>query len=157
MTTASSNFGFLLQLIGTGGIPAVHVGTGDPEGSETGNIGDIYLRTDGGPGNSLYLKQAGGAGNTGWVSAGPAITDDLTAQVTGTTAVFTLNGGAKAYHNTTLGIQMRVSLNGIEMREGAGNDWTASESGGAGTGFDTITFNTTPGAGYALLVEYLPR
>ena len=155
MTTASSNFGFLLQLIGTGGIPAVHVGAGDPEGSETGNLGDIYLRTDGGPGNSLYVKQAGGGGNTGWIPAGPALIEDLTAQVTGFTPVFTLS--SKAYHNTVLGIEIQVALNGIKMREGAGNDFTASESGGVGTGFDTITFNFTPAAGYALLVEYLPR
>jgi hypothetical protein len=41
-------------------------GTGTPEGSVSGNVGDLYSRTDGGAGTSLYVKESG-TGNTGWV------------------------------------------------------------------------------------------
>jgi hypothetical protein len=156
LVTASSNFGFLLSLIGSGGIPAIHIGAGDPEGSEVGNIGDVYLRTDGTFGNSIYSKQAT-VGSTGWVPVGPRLTDDLTSQATGFTSIFTLNGGAIAFHNTVAGIEMFVHVNGIRQREGGANDFTASESGGGGTGFDTITFTFTPDSGDVILVDYLPR
>lgn len=44
-------------------------GTGSPEGVVTGNIGDIFIRTDGGTGTTLYVKESG-TGNTGWVGHG---------------------------------------------------------------------------------------
>jgi hypothetical protein len=44
----------------------VKVGSGSPEGVITGDIGNIYLNTDGGAGTTLYVKESG-AGNTGWV------------------------------------------------------------------------------------------
>jgi len=37
-----------------------------------------------------------------------------------------------------------VYFNGVRQREGAGNDYVRSESGGAGTGYDTITFAVAP-------------
>lgn len=37
-----------------------------------------------------------------------------------------------------------VFFNGVRQREGAANDYTRSESGGIGTGFDTITFAIPP-------------
>jgi hypothetical protein len=42
-------------------------GTGTPEGTVAGNVGDIYTRTDGGAGTTLYIKESG-TGNTGWVA-----------------------------------------------------------------------------------------
>lgn len=42
-------------------------GTGSPEGAVTGNVGDIYIRTDGTPGATLYVKESG-TGNTGWAA-----------------------------------------------------------------------------------------
>lgn len=42
-------------------------GTGSPEGVVTGNVGDIFHRTDGGSGTVLYVKESG-TGNTGWVA-----------------------------------------------------------------------------------------
>lgn len=43
-------------------------GTGTPEGSVTGNVGDLYTRTDGGAGTTLYVKESGASTNTGWVA-----------------------------------------------------------------------------------------
>jgi hypothetical protein len=43
-------------------------GAGSPEGAVTGNIGDIWLRTDGGAGTVLYVKESVGGGATGWVA-----------------------------------------------------------------------------------------
>ena len=157
MVTASSNYGFLLTLIGSGGIPSIHIGVGDPEGSENGNIGDIFLRTDGTFGNSIYHKQANSGGSTGWVPGGARITDDLTAQATGATTIFVLNAGAKAYHSLVSDIQIWVHVNGVRQREGALNDYSVTESGGAGTGFDTITFTYTPDAGDHILVDFLRK
>lgn len=48
-------------------------GPGSPEGTVTAVVGELYRRTDGGPGTTLYIKESG-AGNTGWraVSVPPA-------------------------------------------------------------------------------------
>lgn len=43
--------------------------SGSPEGISNGNIGALYLRTDGGSGTTLYTKISG-AGNTGWEALG---------------------------------------------------------------------------------------
>lgn len=40
-------------------------GEGTPEGNVTGNVGDLYTRTDGGAGTVLYVKETG-TGDTGW-------------------------------------------------------------------------------------------
>ena len=50
---------------------------------------------------------------------------------------------------------IKVYRNGQLQTEGA--DYTASESGGAGTGFDTITFavGCTPKTGEVLRVDYV--
>jgi hypothetical protein len=42
-------------------------GTGSPEGSVTGPVGSIYLRSDGAAGTSTYFKETG-SGVTGWVT-----------------------------------------------------------------------------------------
>lgn len=47
----------------------------------------------------------------------------------------------KAIHSPP-GFQLKVYRNGVRLNPGVGNDYTVSESGGAGTGFDTITFTT---------------
>jgi 6-phosphogluconolactonase (cycloisomerase 2 family) len=54
--------------VGSTGIKIVS-GSGDPNGSVTGNIGSIYLRTDGGEGTAIYKKESGN-GNTGWIKDG---------------------------------------------------------------------------------------
>jgi hypothetical protein len=49
------------------GNATIHSGTGSPEGVVTGNVGDLYLRTDGGAGTTMYVKESGNGTNTGWV------------------------------------------------------------------------------------------
>lgn len=51
-----------------------------------------------------------------------------------------------------------VNRNGVTQREGAGNDYTRSESGGAGTGFDTITLlNDAPLSWEQLTIDYIVK
>lgn len=45
--------------------PRFYTGIGDPEGSETAEVGSFYIDTTGGTGAVLYVK-ATGSGNTGW-------------------------------------------------------------------------------------------
>ena len=51
--------------------------------------------------------------------------------------------------------QIKVFRNG--QLQSLGNDYTVSESGGAGTGFDTVTFAVacTPKAGESITVDYV--
>lgn len=155
MLTASSNFNALLQLIGASGT-VIKSGVGSPELAEVGNIGDYFARTDGGPGNSAYLKVSGSGTNIGWLPVGPKLEQNLTAQVTGSTSTFTLSGGAKAFHDPAIEVQMDIWLDGQRQVLGGTLDYTATESGGAGTGFDTLNFNFTPRAGSALIAAFLP-
>lgn len=46
--------------------------------------------------------------------------------------------------------------NGQRLLEGAGNDYVASESGGVGTGHDTITLFFVPRVGSNYLMDYTP-
>jgi len=47
----------------------IQTGSGTPEGTVTGAVCDLYLRTNGGTGTTLYVKESG-SGNTGWAPAG---------------------------------------------------------------------------------------
>jgi hypothetical protein len=47
-----------------------------------------------------------------------------------------------------------VYLRGKRLLEGAGNDYVAVESGGAGTGYDTLVLARAPKPGDNLLVDY---
>lgn len=49
------------------GAAKITSGTGTPEGVVTGNVGDLFLRTDGGAGTCFYVKESG-SGNTGWAA-----------------------------------------------------------------------------------------
>lgn len=42
------------------------IGLGDPNGKVSGQIGDIFQRLDGRPGNCLYVKESGGGSQVGW-------------------------------------------------------------------------------------------
>lgn len=46
--------------------------------------------------------------------------------------------------------------NGVVQAEGAASDYEASESGGLGTGFDTITFEVAPLSVDNLSIVYFP-
>lgn len=157
MILAATNYNALLQLIGASG-SVVKQGTGSPEGSVTGNIGDYFARTDGGTNSAApaYLKFQDPGLNTGWVPIGPVLTDNLTTQVDGVASVFTLTSGGKAFHKPSFQIELEVYLNGQRQILGGSGDYTVSESGGAGTGFDTISFTFTPRSADRLVVSYLP-
>lgn len=45
----------------------INTGVGSPETVVAGNVGDVYLRQDGGAGTTLYIKESG-LGSTGWVA-----------------------------------------------------------------------------------------
>lgn len=50
---------------------AVYAGIGSPEGVQTGNVGDLYVRADASESNpALYYKATGMATNTGWQTVG---------------------------------------------------------------------------------------
>ena len=72
----------------------------------------------------------------------------------GTNTVFTLPSGEKAVH-VPPGLQIKLYRNGMRQNLGVGCDFTVSESGGAGTGFDTITLAVAPMAFEILLVDYV--
>ena len=46
-------------------------GAGSPEGVVTGDVCDLFVRTDGGAATTLYIKESG-SGNTGWTPTGGA-------------------------------------------------------------------------------------
>jgi len=58
----------------------------------------------------------------------------------GTNRVFTVPSSEKFYHTTNMSIS--VHLNGQQLV--FGTNYTVEESGGAGTGYDQITFLTDP-------------
>lgn len=49
-----------------------------------------------------------------------------------------------------------VYLRGLRYSEGVGCDYVAVESGGVGTGYDTIVFSRPPRADDNLLIDYYP-
>lgn len=46
----------------------IRSGTGSPNSVKTGNVGDLFLRRDGGANTCLYIKETGNGTNTGWVA-----------------------------------------------------------------------------------------
>lgn len=46
----------------------VHIGSGTPENAEIGDVGHIFLRTNGGANTTLYVKESGNGTNTGWIA-----------------------------------------------------------------------------------------
>lgn len=45
----------------------IYTGTGSPNGSQEGSVGDLFLRTDGGSNTTFWVKESG-TGNTGWTA-----------------------------------------------------------------------------------------
>jgi hypothetical protein len=62
---------------------------------------------------------------------------------------------ARPFIHTT-DLEESVYLRGVRRCEGSGFDYEAVESGGLGTGFDTVVFTTPPKTGDILLVDYYP-
>ena len=78
----------------------------------------------------------------------------LVGTLDGVNAVFTLPGGEKAIHDPPRS-QIKLYRNGYRQALGVGCDYTVSESGGAGTGFDTLTLDPAPRSYEILLVDYV--
>lgn len=119
--------------------------------------------------NRIVVIPTGG-GNPG--TAGP--TDSITLTV----GSFTVNGVSllRYFQQTLIGPQDGVNLvfttsvkfiasgpskesfsvNGVLLLQGSGNDYTVSESGGVGTGFDTITMAFAPRANDRLSIDLSP-
>ena len=71
-------------------------------------------------------------------------------------------GGSVNGQNVSFTIPMFVNdtqsvcLNGMRMSPGVGNDYITAESGGVGTGYDTLVLAVPPSPGSSLLVDYDP-
>jgi len=51
-------------------------------------------------------------------------------------------------------LNIKVYLNGQRLWNGAGNDYTVSESGGPGTGYDTVVLAVPPKGFENLIADY---
>lgn len=72
----------------------------------------------------------------------------------GVNTVFTIPGGEKAVHLPP-GLQIKLYRNGVRQKLGVACDYTVSESGGLGTGFDTVTVDPAPKSYEILLVDFV--
>lgn len=79
---------------------------------------------------------------------------DLTPSPDGVETEFFLPGGDKARHAVP-GFMVRIVYNGQELKHGAGADFTMSESGGAGTGYDKAKLCFAPKTGDLLWSHYV--
>lgn len=52
-------------------------------------------------------------------------------------------------------VHIRVYLNGQRLFAGASNDYTVSESGGVGTGYDTVDLSIAPVTGDLVTVDFV--
>ena len=74
--------------------------------------------------------------------------------INGANMVYTLPNSDTAIVESS-GVTIETKYNGQDLVNGVGNDVVLSESGGVGTGFDTITFlNFAPKAGDVVTVSY---
>lgn len=87
----------------------------------------------------MILSSQSGSGKAAWILINRMRWDkDLVGVKNGANQDFTIPGGEKFLQVGELVI--RVYRNGLRMRLGSSNDYVVSESGGMGTGYDTITF-----------------
>lgn len=125
-------------------------GAGNPEGVVVAAIGAIYQRSGGGAGNSIYFKQANTGLATGWVPAGPLVTEQFTS--VGVPSFITSR--AVFDDPVALGVgALLVYWNGLLQREGVGNDYTVVYGGASAT----ITFLVTPPSLDVITIRYLPE
>jgi len=73
----------------------------------------------------------------------------------------TIDGANKVFTTSrpflrTGGFLEAVHLRGMRRSEGPGEDYEAVESGGVGTGYDTVVFLNPPRSGDILLIDYFP-
>lgn len=143
-TTLSAGMAYFL---GTDGLPAAPGDVNFPVAGGTTHFQQIGVANDAG---ELYLNlleaRLGGAGGGRYYkqTLGGAING---ANTTFTTTVAFVHGG--------VGTE-KLYYNGVLLEEGLGCDYEAQESGGAGTGFDTIEMLFTPKAGDKLAIDFVP-
>ena len=78
----------------------------------------------------------------------------MVGDIDGVNKVFVVPFGDKAIISSP-GTTIAVKINGVDYLDGAGNDYTLSESGGVGTGFDTITLlHFAPSVGSNVTTTY---
>lgn len=82
--------------------------------------------------------------------------EELVGATNGVNITFILPNGDKAI-NQTIGAKILVKYNGQALHEGASNDFTVTESGGAGTGFDTVLLEFSPLPGDLIAADYIRR
>lgn len=101
----------------------------------------------------MILSSQGGSGKAAWILINRMRWNkDLLGTKNGVNMVFTtpddfIQDGE---------IVIRVYMNGVRLRLGSANDYEVSESGGVGTGYDTITFTgVAPTVGDELTADYM--
>lgn len=95
----------------SGGTAGIYTGAGFPSMAAT--VGSIYMRTDGGAGNTIYFKYSG-TDNTGWISIGQPSSTFTTA---GRPGADTLPIGSRIYDTT---LSLPLWTNGTSWRKADG-------------------------------------
>lgn len=87
----------------------------------------------------MILSSQGGSGRAAWLLIGRMRWNkDLVGTKNGVNQDFLVPDGEKFLQSGNNVV--RVYRNGVRLRLGADNDYTVSESGGVGAGYDMITF-----------------
>lgn len=111
----------------------IKFGSGTPEGAVTGNVGDVYIRSNGLTGTTVYDKTSG-TGNTGWTArvilGGGIVEGDLAF-----TDIATANASTSNH-----GLLRKLSGNGSQVLLGDGTFGVVP--GGAGLGWDAVVTKT---------------
>jgi len=80
--------------------------------------------------------------------------EQLIGATNGVNGTFILPYGDKAI-NVEPGAKIKVYYNGQRLHEGGLNDFVVAESGGAGTGFDTVNMTFAPLSGDLISADYI--
>jgi hypothetical protein len=103
-----------------------------------------------GPGDSVVLNIAS------LTVAGRHIIRDFQQALTGPQDGFNTVFTTSSYFIPSGPSKESFYLNGVLLRQGVTEDYTVSESGGVGTGFDTITMAFAPRSNDWLAIDYCP-
>lgn len=103
----------------------------------------------------MILSSQGSSGKAAWLLLNRMRWNkDLVGAKDGVNQDFAVPGGEKFIQSGE--IIIRVYRNGVRQNFGADSDYTVSESGGVGTGYDTITFTgPAPLAYEELTADYM--